>query len=233
MRAIRETGLAVLLCGLATASLAAQAGFEGVIEFKEFNKHGTGTMVQTSKGSLIRIDNFHGGQGKREEPTLILDTKARTMTVLIPENHMYLVQPLAPGGGGPADPKRQLAFKNSGRTETVAGIKCEIYIGTVIDSHGKTSQFEACLAKGVGFALFDAMGSRGPGSNASGPDLFRDLAAKNLYVLKAWEFKDGERVPAMEATKVEQKAVPASVFEVPAGFTKMDMPARKKRNPER
>lgn len=231
MRTIRNTVLAVLLGGLAGAAapLAAQSGFEGVIEFKEFGKHGTGTMVQTSKGSLIRIDNLHGGQGKREEPTLILDTKARTMTMLVPENHMYLVQPLAQGGSGPADPKRQLAFKDSGRTETVAGIKCQIYSGTVTDSRGKQSQFEACMAKGVGFALFEAMGARGVGSKSSGADLFRDMAAKNLYVLKVWELKDGARVPAMEATKVEQKAVPASAFQVPAGFTKMDMPNPKHR----
>jgi hypothetical protein len=211
-------------CSIASMPLAAQSGFEGVIEFKDYANR-TQTMVQTSKGSMVRIDT-----GARHDEVMIIDVKARTMTVLVPEAKMYMVNVLpSPGESAKPNANHPARFTATGQSETVAGVKCEIYSTDVKAKNPKgdrSGQLDVCMAKGMGFAMLGPMGLGASGT------VYQDLAAKDLYVLKAWETEGGKRKVSMEATKIEKKSVPASAFQIPADYKKMDMPAMPRRPPK-
>ena len=91
----------------------------------------------------------------------------------------------------------KVTFAKTGKTETVAGVPCEVYRGEYIEEDGDKDQGEACVATGVGFAL-DAADVQQPHGAAlaapatTGCEQFRDLVAGNKGILKAKSFKDGK-----------------------------------------
>ncbi len=221
MRILRWAAIAGVVAAAGFAAPArAQNSFEGVIDFK-FEGHDSMGMVQTSKGNMVRIDIAGGPRG---EVSMVMDTKANTMTMIMYSRKMYMVNPLPSLDSALANDKRKTTITKTGQTETVAGVSCEIYKGTTTNEDGKVEEGQACLAKGVGFVFFSTMNRGRGGPQGSAAEVFKELAAQDLHVVKAWTMKDGQMVPVIEAIKIERKSVPNSTFEVPADFMKMQMP---------
>jgi hypothetical protein len=223
MRILGRAAVAGVVAAVGFAApVRAQNTFEGVIEFK-FEGRDSSAMVQTSKGNMVRIDGMGGGAMK---VSMILDTKSNTMTMVMYDRKMYMVNPIPSLDSALNASKQKISISKTGETQTVAGVSCDIYKGTTTKEDGKVEEGQACLAKGVGFVFFSSMMGRGRGAaQGSMAEAFRELAAKDLHMLKAWSMKDGKMVPVLEAVKIEPKSVPNSTFEVPAGFVKMDMPS--------
>jgi hypothetical protein len=229
-----KVGMAVLaaVCGLA-APVAAQKSFEGVIEFQSLDSHGKvrSTIVQTSKGSMLRMDMADAKSGEEGKGSMIVDLKTNTITILMAEEKRYMVMPMRaiPGVHPDSDSQKygKITLESTGRTETVAGVECTIYHGTNTEPDGKVSEGDACLAKGLGLGLMDVMANRPGASQSANPtmQLFRKLSKEDLHALKVWEYKKGKPVVALEATKIERKSVPSSAFEIPEGYTKFTMPS--------
>src|SRR2546425_3102072 len=142
MRAIHWGTAAILsaAAGLPARGAAAQTGFNGVITFTDYWHNGQpSTFVQTTKGHKVRLDGMGGRQG-----TMIVDGDAKVMTMVEPEQKRYitmtdedmkqsqaLMAPMlqkAKGMNQHSEPGK-FNFSNTGRTETVAGVPCQVWHG--------------------------------------------------------------------------------------------------------
>jgi hypothetical protein len=214
------------------AALRAQSGFEGVIQFKShFEDEGERTMVQMSKGSKIRFEQ-HGGESDGETSVAIFDLTSRSMLVLLPTQHAYMSMDLRAQAKAakkdtaahPTD-RNAVKFNRTGRTETVAGVPCEIYHATGTED-GEPMEGDACLAKGVGFAMFEVASALKDDEQSQDPvmGMFEEFVRQDLHVIKMTELKGGKPTVTLEAIKIERKPLDPSLFAPPAGFTEMKTP---------
>ena len=234
MRAIHWGTAAVLSAAawLAGSGAAAQTGFNGVITFTNYSNSGkASTFVQTTKGRKVRLD----GMGGSEQGSMIVDGDAKVMMMVEPAKKQYITMTdedmkQTQAMMGPMMEKRsesgKYSFSNTGRTETVAGVPCQVWRG-VRTNQGKQEEGEACVANGVGFALAELtfanpMAHRG-GAGYEQYEQFRQLVGGNRGILKVTKIEDGKPVPQMVATKIERKPVSDDAFKPPAGFTEVKM----------
>lgn len=108
----------------------------------------------------------------------------------------------------------QLDFSRAGRSETVGGIRCEVWRGSAA-REGERIEGEVCLADGVGLALPEALLSLPTltGGRAAGPRLAR--------YRRAFGTRGMIKTITMEATRVERKRVSAATFRSPRGYTEV------------
>lgn len=219
----------LLLATLGTASVQAQ-GFEGTITWA-MGKNGK-PMVQTYKGSQVRMDmsGDRGGSG-----AMIMNGETGDMTMIMAERKMYMTMNMK----GMAE-KMEMEHKterkppkitDTGKTETIAGKTCEVY--RYAKEEGQPETMEMCVAKGMGYFMGGARGPMGGGRGgegsmaaeiASNPE-YQKLYKDGFFPLRVSRIDGGTVKNEMLATKIDQSAVPASAFEVPAGYTEMKMPA--------
>lgn len=232
---------AATLAGCAATSaqtMAAQTGFNGIITFTSYEGGGKqSTFVQTSKGRKVRLDGFAGDQG-----AMIIDGDAKVMMIVEPKKKQYvtmteedmkqaaaLTAPMAEKmksmNKTETDPGKY-HFSNTGETELVAGVPCEVWRGVYTSEDGK-EEGEACLAVGVGFALAELTFTNPMmHQGQTGWDQFqqyRQLVGGNKGILKVNKIEGGKTVPQLEATKIERKTVGDDAFKPPAGYTEIKM----------
>ena len=226
--------LAALSLGAAPA--VAQTAFEGVITFRLTEPNGKQTeMIQTTKGRRLRID------GMAESPRgpgvgMIMDGDAGRMVMLMPADKRAMVMTKADMDRMAAMAKEMGVddeaaaagkapdFKKTGRTETVAGVRCEVWAGAFADGDRKR-EGEVCLADGVGFAVLDAMASNPMLGRGASNVLarYRSLVGPNKGILKIVAIEGGVRKVQLEATQIERKSVDDAAFAIPAGYTEVNM----------
>ncbi len=217
--------------GLLPGAAAAQTGFNGVITFQGDHSGKQGTFVQTTKGHKVRIDGFGSDSG-----SMIVDNDAKVMMMIEPEKKQYMLvtqddMRQMQAMMGPmlermkqrqgADKEGSFNFTKTGKSETVAGVPCEVYRGSYVDGEGKNSEGEACVATGVGFALADIMANNPMLQQSGRHDMmerYRQLVGGNKGILKATTIKDGKPTTEFQATKIEPKVVSDAVFAPPAGY---------------
>lgn len=237
--ALAACTLALAALAVAPVPAAGQTGFEGVITFREYNKSdGThSTLIQTSKGSKVRLDGMGGSKG-----SMILDGDAHSMIMIEPDQKKYMtitqadmdqMAAMMPAHAtNPRDARNrdyQVELKNTGRTETVAGTKCEIWHGSSTDEEGKKHEGEACIARGVGFeayniALNNPMAGRmREASMQKAVEEYKKVLSGGKGVLKMTDLDSGKPVVEMEAVKIEPQRVSDDAFKPPADYTGQSM----------
>jgi uncharacterized protein DUF4412 len=236
------------LACLAAPSAAAQTGFEGVTTFVQHSKTDgkTTTMIQTTKGKNVRVEGLENGS------IMIFNGTDHSMIMVEPEKKQYMTISQAdmeqmgammkamtdrmkaanPGKGDAKGERDQLKFdfSKTGRTETVAGTKCEVWHGSSTDSEGKKREGEACVAQGAGFALYDIMLNNPMAAHMRGSmqremEKFKELASGGKGILKVTSLEGGKPFVEMEATKIERKRISDDAFKPPAGYTGRSMGA--------
>src|SRR5437660_196006 len=235
--------VAAWVCAVAIGLPSAGAGqmVEGSTTFLVHTDNGkTMTFVQTSKGHRVRND-MTTDQGNF---SMIIDGEAGRMTMIMHQQRMYMrygKTQLEQMGGAmsqyadqlkrlgdslhqtrPEDPEAKVT--NTGRTETVAGVRCEVwrYEGT---HNGEHKVGEGCLAKGVGawmMGMGTPMMGRRTRSNKEW-DPVANLLRQGYGLLKASEERNGTMVTILEVTKIDRHAVSASAFQPPAGYSEMNL----------
>jgi Domain of unknown function (DUF4412) len=244
----RTSHAAVAVCTLALGSFAAlpaaaQTGFEGVITYLDHEKSsGKATpMVQTTKGNKAKFE----GMGGTKDVVVIFDGDAHSMIMVQPEKKQYItvtqadmdrmaamMKPMAEKmkreGKDKSDFK--LDVNKTGKFETVAGTKCEIWHGTTVEEDGTKREGEVCVAQGVGFAFYDIMmnnpmTAQMRGSMQAQMEKYKQLMSGGKGVLKFTSIENGKPFVQMEATKIERRPVSDAEFQPPAGYTGTSMGA--------
>ena len=230
--------VAVLLLGgvMSPRGAAAQTGFNGVITFLSERDAGKqDTFVQYTKGRKIRIDGFGGQQG-----AMIVDNDAKVVMIVEPAKKQYMTMteddakqmqammgPMMEQMKSKRKDAGKLSFAKTGKTETVAGVPCEVWRGEYTDDEGKKDEGEACVAAGVGLELGELtynnpmMMQRGAAHDQF--EQYRQLVGGNKGILKATSLKEGKASTQLEAIKIERKILGNDVFAPPAGYKELRM----------
>ncbi len=217
-----------LVLSLLAQGLAAQA-FEGVVTWQMGSKQET--MTQAYKGNMVRTEMGRAGR----EGVMLIDGGARTMTMVMPNEKMYMVMSLdRPGmqGGQPDAHDAPPKITATGKTETIAGYTCEVY--RYAEEAGKPETMEMCVAKGLGYFMMGAGGGgmmgrgrdpmAGVAGAASNPEYVK-LYKDGFFPLRMTRIEGGKSELMMLATSIEKKSLDANAFKVPAGYQEMKMPA--------
>jgi hypothetical protein len=149
------------------------------------------------------------------------------MATMPPERRAMMEKMLGQmGAGGAGAPKRVL--KNTGRTETVGGIKCAVWEAT---EGGKKAE-ELCAAapgavpggddmlktlREVGEMFKGFSQNLNAGNKAE--NAWRDLETINGVPIMTRQFEEGKVTSENRLNVARKESVPASTFEIPAGYT--------------
>ena len=210
----------------------AQAQVEGVATFVTRTEHGqkTDTVYQTTKGKSLRMDGFGGGNrgggmiidGEKNR-LIVLDASQKTAMVMTREDQermRAMTEGMLAGRKKPAADKdlTEPAITKTGRTETVAGVRCEWY-HVVTDRKDQKQEGDACIGE-VGFGIFQALMNNPMMHSAQSNrwEHLRKMVSEGKGLVKATTIEDGKSYVSLELIKFERKSVPASTFEPPAGY---------------
>jgi hypothetical protein len=210
--------LALLTLAAFDAGPAAAQGkaFEGTVTFVSHSARDSTTLLYSIKGKRVRMDP----QDARQEMFMVMDVDSKTMTMVMPGENMYMVFDIPDAEGDAAAPEVQPV--NTGRTDVVAGRKCEIW---TMKERG--DEFEMCVARDMG----TFMSGGGPMSRSASPAWQRELRRGGFFPLRVIEKGKPGNGAVLLATKIEQKSLDAGMFEPPAGAKKMSMPPGMERRP--
>ena len=237
----RQVLAAALLAGgaMGIRPLAAQTGFDGVITFTNYHGGKPSTFTQTTKGHKVRLDGFGSDSG-----SMIIDNDAKVIMIVQPDKKQYMtmtqddMKQMQAMMGPMLERMKQkrkdrgetgsFKFAPTGKSETVAGVRCETWHGEYVDKDGDKDEGEACVARGVGFALAEltfANPMMGLGGSAASDrfEQYRDLVGGNKGILKASRIEKGRTQPELEATRIERKAVSDAAFKPPADYKEVRM----------
>ena len=183
-----------LSCAASASAFAEADAFEGKITIKLQDKRGPHMMDYYTKPGLSRMEFDEGQRGKM---AMITDQGKQQSYVLMAARQMYIQMPYSvPDKGAPKAKKTGSGAVKTGKTDTVAGQKCEIWTSTDKVS-GKVA--EMCIARGLGtFLPF-----RSPMGQSEESSWHKELG-EGFFPLRVIERKDGEEVGRMEVTQIRR-----------------------------
>lgn len=227
IRFFARFGLAALL--LAPTALPAQRAFEGTVTYQMTAEGMTMTMTQMTKGSKVRTEmEMPGMPGPMY---VLMDTESEVMQTVMPSMGMYMEMNLKQiADKVTMTPEMRESMNQTpkierlGTSDEIAGIPCQNYRFTQGDQ-----EMEGCIATGMGFFMGGAGGGPpGQGGPLAGMGVdFSKLMAEfkdGMMPLRMRLKQNGEWSTVMEATAVERKSLNDSLFVVPSGLRKMNMP---------
>lgn len=221
---------AIALFGfLASFSITARA-FEGKVSLAFTEGKGREQVIDYAlKGSLVRIEpKLKDAEGS----AMIMDATKQEITVLMPQQHMYMIMPIrraagpqAPGESATTEAK----VEKTGRTEKILGYLCEEYVTT---DHGQnismwlTDQLGSFMGLASGNPMGGMMGGRGAKSGQSSGWESLLKAKGGVFPLRVVVAdKSGKDSFRLEAKKIEPTTLADDLFRPPADFQKFSMPA--------
>jgi hypothetical protein len=176
--------------------------FEGVITMLSTSGGARDEMVLRIKGARWRMEmEMDGDRG-----AMIRDENGRLISVM-DDTRQYAFLPQIPDEEGDA-----LTFVPLGRSETIAGYRCDHY--RVADPSGIQDGDTVCVTTELGWVGF------GPGGPLGAADerAMRAQFGDGFLILRSVDGQgDGESV----VTRVERTAVDDALFAPPAGYTEV------------
>ncbi len=204
---------------------------DGVATFVMRSRHGqrVDTVVQTSRGKSLRMEGFGGAKGDAfiidadKGRMIMLDPAKKTAMILTrqdQERMKAMGEAMMSGSKNkPAGPDRvEPVVTRTGRTETVAGIRCDVY-HLATTSKDKKEDGDVCLGE-AGFGIFQVVANN-PMFRTAAPqewDQFKKLVSEGKGLMKATATEDGKTFNSLELIRFERKSVPSSAFDPPAGY---------------
>ncbi len=203
--------IATFVVAMLTISLGSFAqSFEGVIEFKKTTSIDTNNYVYYVKGGLVRIDEI-GAKSHKVEGTFLINLDNKTMKSLNHDRKLYMDQ-AAPA---PRAIKGTCTVKKGTTVKNLQGYKCSEYVvsnteeGTVITYY---------LADGK-FTFFDKLLNQLNRKEKSSIYFLQIKDVKNTFpMLSEQTDMTGKKTEVLEVTKITNKALDNSMFEIPKGY---------------
>lgn len=212
MNSFKSIPLASCICllmffGMSTVTSAQD--FEGVIHYEipEMTKQGMGQMPYMVKDGNVRMEFGKGSQGG----AMIFMPEQNRMAVIMEAMKGYMTMELDdPDTVGEIDESTQM--EKTGDSKTIAGKSCEIW--EVSDAE---TNYLLCVAKGMG----NFMMPRNPMVKSNTPQWAKEAMAGGFMPLEVIDVSGGKSELKMRATKIEEKSLSASLFEIPEGYNDM------------
>jgi hypothetical protein len=200
-------GLA-LAAGLPVSAITAQP-FEGVIvsTVRDLDDNTTWEFTTSLKGAKARIES-----PSMEGTYQLVDVPAQRYILVTPGKKSYFTMDLS---GMNDDANAKESIKPLGTTETIAGHSCTHY-----RYQNEDEIYDICAAKGLGFSV---MGNQLGASGGTGGRDFQNAFKDGFQPLKMDRIIGSKREPVLLVKSIARKALPASLFEIPADFKEVKM----------
>jgi hypothetical protein len=211
--------LALLAATLsAPAADAATGSFEGKLGLMMSGPGSMpGAVTMSLKGNRSRMDvNMQG-----RSMAMLFDQSKNEVTMLMPEQKMYMVQPI-PNAAEKAGGDEEGTLEKTDLKEKILGYECTKYIAK---SRGTTTDLWLTDQLGT-FMGFGSGGAMGPdrGRGRRGDSWEKLLKGKEIFPLRVVSHgPDGKETFRLDVTSVEKTSLPDSVFAPPADYQKFDM----------
>lgn len=194
---------------MSTLAVAQAQDFEGVIyyEIPEMTKQGMGEMPYMIKDSKVRMEFGQGAQGG----VMIFMPEKNKMAFILEAMKGYMTMDMD-------DPQNEeesdipANMEKTGSTKTIAGKSCEVW--EVSDDN---NSYLLCVAKGLG----NFMMPQNPMAQSNTPQWAKEAMAGGFMPLEVIEVGGDKNELKMRATKIEEKSLSASLFEIPEGYSDM------------
>jgi hypothetical protein len=210
---------------------SAMSQFEGVMEMKTTSSHGEGAMRTAQFSLFIKgnrlVADVKEAAGVRQPGKMIFRGDKMVMWVVDDARKSYMeidMKDAEPEGESANDEKASGSkIHKTGKSMPILGYVCDEWV--VNDGDEQISIWGTSNLGMMYEDLYKAFGQmkrRGPG-HAAGGGWEGDLARTKVFPLKIVRSRDGAVTETQEMTRIEAKSLPASQFEVPAGYAKQDM----------
>lgn len=225
---MKKTVLA-MLAGAALAAMPARAQFEGELTMKLTMREGSGTgrAFVSKAGARSEID-IQTAQMPIKMTTLVKTANPDVMYMINDRQKTYAEMDLK-------NIREQAAKMHTGKAsdawvvkklgrETVNGYSCEhILVTRAGDARTEQEWWTSKDVSGLSYESMRGLMRRGNQSDEGIMKALRDAGADG-FVVKLITREKGNPTPVatMELTKAEKKSLPASLFEIPAGYTKQE-----------
>ena len=190
-----------------------QSQFEGKIVFEVSDQETSPQQINyLVKGDWFRIEVPQAATGSG---AMIYNQKNKTMTMIMPQQKMYMEMPLDMSEKVQKEDVGPGYFKKTGESKNINGYDCDKFIFKDEEGEGV-----AWMTKELGgFMFFNNPNER---SSQSG---WEDAVMAEGYFPMIVKIKDssGAAKTAFKVTKIEPKTLDMSLFKPPAGFKKLDM----------
>lgn len=198
--------LCALSLALVSASTLSAKAFEGKAQFQTYGPGGKKgpVMEMYLKDGKTRVET----EARGHQSIVIMDQKAKTMLMLMPEKKMYMKRDLK-GMEVKSKTPEKISFKKTGHSEVIAGYKAEEWD---ISSGTHTTHFWGSTDLGS-YIGADA-------ASHGGLEIPAEIREKGLFPLRVSTGEDGKG-GGMEAIKVEPGSLSHSLFELPSGYSEM------------
>lgn len=240
-------GAGVVLVALLASDAGAQRPFEGVVTMRFAGlaaPNGASATGAAPAGTASReIEYLISGQrirvnmaGMPGGMTMLMLPAEKKSVMLMPAQNAYMEVPMAQTEAALADVRAKAAAQlptdtkvtPTGKTEVIAGYRCEHVKISSTDKAGTTQTVDACISKELGGSNnpLAALTSGPMGSmlGTSDPAWQKALNGQQGFTLRLTG-PDGR--PVFEVTKVEKKRLANTLFSIPDNYTKMAAPTRR------
>jgi hypothetical protein len=185
-------------------------GFEGSIDFMQYNGVDTTYYKYYIKGNHVKVDNYDP-KTNNIEGSFLIDLSTKKMTALSPVRKIYFDQP----SGAAVKPAGKPTVTKTGKTKTIGGYKCTEYL--VVDAD-EGLKIHFWMASGH----FDFFGTMLEILNRK--DKFSEYyqiitdATGMFPMLAEEEDLSGNPKGLMKAVKVDKGTIANDVFDIPKGY---------------
>ena len=201
-------GLALgLWMAMGTASLYAVGTFEGEVDYNLNAKQHDMTTQYFMKGKQIRANTMTSGH----ESDVIIDMESRQFTMIMVAQKMYTTMTIPESNSSTIS---KGTFTDTGRSDVILGKTCEEWLYT--GPKGTSSIWGA-----YGLGNFGGFAGKPNDPSAAWADAVKHNGLFPLKIVS--KDPNGNVMLTMEATKIIPGTLDDSLFQAPAGFTKMDM----------
>jgi len=220
--------IVVAILGMATLCFADTTIIQKVVSGPMMGQPGT-NAIQTMKikGTKARIDHDNVAQYQ------ILDLATKKVYTIDNEKKQAVVMSIDMINATGAMFKQmnkdaKLNIQNTGNTRTVNGFKCTDYVISMTGAMGLTSK--QCLTKDIDSSDFEAFRPYAEGMvKMFLGDSATQLPEGMAVVTDTQMTMMGQKIDSKtELKSVKKEEIPASVFEIPAGFAVKEMPGMPK-----